>query len=96
MSFSFDFRACKADFSDSEKEALVFFTLFVGMPVITEKNVEDFASRVRAFERVYGALTAAAEFPRETLLSAVGLRTNASEMTRAAFGKKLLQKLYRS
>lgn len=96
MSFSFDFRACSASLSDSEKESLIYFTLFVGMPVITEKNVEDFASRVRAYERVYGALTAAAEFPQSLLLSAVGLRTNASEMTRAAFGKKLLQKLYRS
>jgi hypothetical protein len=74
-------------------EALIFATMRIGMPTITAENAETFTVRLYAFTRVYGPLLMQATDrgiePVPIRLADVqlriGLRTNATRMTDAAF-----------
>lgn len=79
-------------------EALSFLTISVGIHQITEKNAEEFYDRVTQVEKKRGvtlnSVTEDNELqPRpitlDDVLAHVGLRTNASPMTKTQFGKTL-------
>jgi len=80
-------------------EALVFLTMGIGMNKITEDNEGEFFSRVDMWESVSGTmLRLGPERERyyltyEDVHRRVGLGTNASNLTKAAFHKKLIEQL---
>lgn len=79
-------------------KALVFYTMRVGMNEITEANADEFAERVIAVEEREGANVYLFEeetgftmrpITVEDVRAHVGLRTNASRLSKAAFRKTL-------
>ena len=84
-------------------EALVFYTLNVGMGAITAKNAEEFYFRVHQAETMFGAVLnewgPEDEQPRQVFISLddvkahIGLATNASNLTKSAFDKRLRERL---
>lgn len=74
-------------------ETLVFMSLFIGMPTITEGNAAEFYTRTRMYETVFGpSLIKDGEFAMltwEHVQSHIGLRTNATPKTRAKFNGEL-------
>lgn len=75
-------------------DALIWTTLIVGVPKITEKNVDEFHRRVRMFEHVCGpVLTKNCGTPspltREQIEQHIGLSTNADTCTVTQFNKKV-------
>lgn len=74
-------------------QCMCFGSMFIGMPIISDGGKDDwreFALRLRAWEAVAGQLSSSGEpIPAETVKRFIGLRTNASRMTRAQFLKKL-------
>lgn len=76
--------------SDGAKESLIFHTMFLGINRVTEDNYRDFYRRYIQFNRAQGYeepyyLTA------EDVHNAIGLHTNASPITPAAWRKKLAE-----
>jgi hypothetical protein len=77
-------------------QTIVFATMNVGMPRITEKNADVFFARVRLWEKLMGAGTHDAHL-NEILVSAsdvrehIGLFTNASSMTNTQFRTRLFE-----
>lgn len=72
----------------SRRESVIFGTMFLGVNPITEDNHEEFYKRHVKFYHAQGwepFLTL------EDAHNAVGLGTNASTITPAAFNKKLVQ-----
>lgn len=88
-------------------EALVWMTIFIGMREITEKNWEQFYWRTRLLEVTTGAYRQTGTydddgkiihreeqfFTIDEIKSMIGLRTNASEMTKAEFYKNKIKDL---
>jgi hypothetical protein len=73
-------------------ECLIWATIFVGINRITEENWKEFALRLRAWEIGVGCISASNEpLEAETVRRAIGLSTNASPETPAAFKKKLAE-----
>ena len=80
-------------------ETLIWATMIVGLPDITEKNAEEFYFRIRFYERTQGALrtrfSADGEDITPVFVSAdevrkhIGLGTNASRETRPAWIKRM-------
>ena len=66
---------------------LIWMTISVGMNEITKKNWPVFYGRVAALEGYGGATGITAK----AVEAPIGLGTNASEMTAAAFEKKMLR-----
>ena len=98
MALSFDFSELadpticrKTDGTVSgSTECVIWATIFVGLPRITDANWRDFATRVRAYETCFGALSSSDEpLPPELIHQHIGLRTNASPMTKRAFQANL-------
>ena len=76
---------------NGQVEAVIFLTMLIGMNKITTENVKDFTSRVRLYERLFDPITSSGE-PTNTLIefeSLIGLTTNASPMSDAAFWKQI-------
>ena len=75
-------------------EALIWATLLVGMPQITEKNVSEFAFRLRLYETVEGHLVHypgyAMPIPFSQVKRHIGLHTNANPLTRAQYIKNVI------
>lgn len=73
-------------------ECVIWATMFVGIPKITEANAEDFALRLRQWENVAGCISS-----RSTPITAaevrqcIGLETNASTKSKAAFKANVAQ-----
>lgn len=92
MSLNYDIRALPAYLKEGrewqETESLIFLTIAVGLNEITEKNRVEWIVRLRLMAGRIGGKDHA------TLLEAaaskrIGLRTNATRMTRAQFLKRL-------
>ena len=76
--------------SDGAKESLIFHTMFLGINHIKEDNYRDFYKRYVQLQHANGwepYLTP------EDVHNAVGLHTNASRITPAAWRKKLNESL---
>jgi hypothetical protein len=89
---SLDWDATKAPNWDKvnpqAQESLIFGTMFLGVNPITEENYKEFYKRHVTFYHAQGWK------PYLTLAdvhNAVGLATNASQITPAAFKKKLME-----
>lgn len=77
------------------RDALVWLTLVIGMPRITESNAIEFAKRSYMYERVCDPLRRDHEgnpiyITLGDVQDWIGLRTNASEWTPLQFSKKLV------
>jgi hypothetical protein len=71
---------------------IIFRTMFIGMPVIDEKNCEEFHRRSAMWDRMMGE-SRKLEF--EDVQSYIGLRTNANQWTKAKFKSHLFEVLER-
>jgi hypothetical protein len=103
MSLDFSYKDCKntGRFNDpADPEAwnpvaanMPWMMLGIGMNAITPKNVDDVKQRVRAYQVVNGPFLRTGKGPVYLLDSDidefVGMRTNITQMTRAAFTKTL-------
>lgn len=72
-------------------EYLIFSTMSVGMGEITEANWEEFYAREVLQWHVYGGLKVTPEQVRQH----IGLKTNASPITKAAFNASVIKHLRR-
>lgn len=70
--------------------ALIWDTMTVGLGEVTEKNLDEWMYRLCIMDRVYPREM---KITRQDLVSHIGLRTNASTFTRAAFKKKAMNML---
>lgn len=87
-----DVEALKADTPDGwpVTEGAVWLCMIVGVPSITEKTAEKFWLRVHEWEAVNGPiLTNGHRYTPEDVTRRIGLRTNASSLTDAAWRKKV-------
>jgi hypothetical protein len=64
-----------------------------GFPAITERNVKEVWRRVDESQKLYGALMGNAKgpvwFTKEDIVRHIGLRTNATNFTKAEFDAKM-------
>lgn len=93
MALTFDYGACNDTLTDEHYsrwiEYVTFNTMFVGMPEITELNYSQFIMRVMMFNAARGDCVYNTSQLTEAVLPFIGLRTNASPYTDAAFVKRL-------
>jgi hypothetical protein len=98
MSLDFDFSRCadpaalRADTEDGwpVTDCTIWLCLIVGIDTITEQNAEAFWHRVYAWETITGPLnTSGRRMEPADIRNRIGLRTNASRLTDAAWRKKL-------
>lgn len=79
-------------------DAIVWATMAVGIPEITEKNVDEFYARVHLFELLVGSYRQkegkAVYITKDDVKRRVGLYTNASRYTRNQFNKIRLERYY--
>ena len=85
-----------------ETELLIFYTMNLGMGLITESNVNKFILRFRMYEVLFGMSKwrnvdgERINAISDTLIRKhIGLRTNASKISDAEFNKKMLKQLVR-
>jgi len=78
-------------------ESLIFATMFTGINTITEKNVEEFFLRIYMWEKSFGALRFSNGEPKfftlKEIVPFIGLKTNASPLTKAQFKNNLARSL---
>lgn len=94
MALTFDYKECDQELLTDEHyerwtEYVVFNSMFVGMPHITQQNYSLFVMRVMQFNAATNSGIKDAWELTKAVLPYVGLRTNASPMTDAAFAKEL-------
>ena len=78
-------------------DTMIWMCLFVGIPDIAEKNLFQFFSRCRIYERMFGVLRredGGKEHPVtiEEIQMHIGLKTNASNFSDAEFQKKVFRR----
>ena len=85
-----------------ETELLIFYTMNLGMGLITQNNVDKFILRFRMYEVLYGMAKwwnvngQRVNVISDTLIRKhIGLRTNASSISDAQFNKNMLKQLVR-
>lgn len=106
MSLDWDVREVAEEFKTDDEwpvtEALIWSTLSVGIPAITEATVEKFATRLNMVAQLYGPpLTVVDDDgrmrPQRITLTEVrqriGLRTNVSRLSDAAFKTRMYKRL---
>jgi hypothetical protein len=79
----------------AKTQSIIFGTMYVGIPRITEKTADEFFSRISEYERVTSPLTygfnpesgKVEDLPitREDVEAHIGLSTNASRLTKKQF-----------
>lgn len=71
-------------------ECVIWATMFVGLPRITEANWADFAARCHAWERAVGELSSSGKpLPADLIRKCIGLSTNATSKSLTTFKKDL-------
>ena len=85
-----------------ETELLIFYTMNLGMGLITQNNVDKFILRLRMYEVLYGMAKwwnvngQRVNVISDTLIRKhIGLRTNASSISDVQFNKNMLKQLVR-
>tara|TARA_R110000824_G_scaffold2815_4_gene12869 strand:+ start:1826 stop:2206 length:381 start_codon:yes stop_codon:yes gene_type:complete len=85
-----------------ETDLLIFYTMNLGMGLITESNVDKFILRFRMYEVLHGMSKwrnvdgERINAISDTLIRKhIGLRTNASSISDAQFNKNMLKQLVR-
>jgi hypothetical protein len=87
---------------DGISKSLVFMTMFIGMDEITKDNMDEFYTRAHIWEKCFGALTCGmvddkpVDRPIEyaDVVRRIGLKTNGGSMTKAAWSKHVMTRLY--
>ena len=78
-------------------ECVIWATMFVGLPTITDANAEEFAVRLAQWEHGLGCLsTRGTPITPDEVRRCIGLTTNASSHTRAKFHKQLAEAMERN
>lgn len=73
-------------------ECLIWALMFVGIPNVDAANLRTVCRRIRMWETANGPIsTRGTPLEGHEIRDRIGLRTNASSMTEAAFRKKLGQ-----
>jgi hypothetical protein len=79
-------------------EALIWLTIGIGMGDITEENVDEFTARVMIWEKVRGNYLRLDKEPyyltRSDIERRIGLWTNASRETKAAWNKNMMRLMW--
>jgi len=90
-------------------DSLIWATMFLGLDRITAENCEEFYTRIRIYERLFGAIMVRTSVPTpgeafvqtdvpctlEDIKQHIGLRTNADSMTPLQFDRKICERLRR-
>jgi hypothetical protein len=74
-----------------EVQSVIFLTMTLGMPKVTEENASEFYRRYLMVEPVFGWKDTGVDLA--LLRSLAGLSTNASSKTMAAFKKDVMREL---
>lgn len=89
----------EGDFQWAITETLIWATIWLGMSSITEANWQRFATRLRLYENAFGATMRKDgedwKIRPEDVHRRIGLSTNASPLTEAAFRKRVFDRLMR-
>lgn len=98
MSLNYDLReiASWEDLDGGLIQTIVFMSMFVGMPIIAKDGKDsfrEFYQRCHAWEIAYGQIRAEHWVKPEECERFIGLKTNASRITRTAFNKQIGRKL---
>lgn len=85
-------------FDELMTKCIVFATMHVGINSITEKNVDEFITRVRMIEDVgtkfwYKAGGDYQRIPASAIRRRIGLGTNASTYTKSEFEKHVIRRM---
>jgi hypothetical protein len=84
-------------------ETLIFCTMFVGIPRITEANALEFYKRVSLYEKLFGSFIYAVDkdgnridhkIKLADVERLIGLHTNADPLTEAKFRKRVVDRYY--
>jgi hypothetical protein len=96
-----DFRDINDGFESIKTQGLVFATMAIGMYTITDANAGEFYARIKMLEGVNGHLVVGPEnedgssryyfYSPDDIQRRIGLRTNASSLTKTKFLNHLLQ-----
>jgi hypothetical protein len=77
---------------------IVWAAMFIGMPSITEKNVDVFIDRCRLMDKIAGPIVTCvvdgkrvSAFNADVIRQCIGFRSNASTKTKTEFVKNLLK-----
>lgn len=77
---------------DGITDCLIWATMFIGMNEITEDNALEFADRLYIYEMVAGNISSRnTPITHEEVFDRIGLYTNASKITKAAFKTKIMK-----
>lgn len=99
MSLDYDLRKLDdRERSDTTTTAMIFLTMTVGISEITEKNAEEFYARTYAWETAVGTMRRGPDGGSLRITPAdvrdyIGLRTNASPLTKTQFAAKVMRGL---
>lgn len=105
MSLDWDATACDPRALEESEwrmtEAIIFAMMGIGLGSITEKNAEEFAERLHAWQKVYGPVATdvtpdglvgvEAKWPDVKLR--IGLRTNVSTISYPKFKNQLIRRV---
>lgn len=75
----------------SATEEMIFATMAVGLPGVSEANADTFYARLRTWQRLIG-VPAEEQVTPEKVRRYVGLRTNVSADTDAAWRKRIIDR----
>lgn len=78
-------------------DALIWASIYIGFSAITEKNADEISERLMMWQKATSPLLVSTNGPiwitPADVHQHIGLRTNATPLTKAAFNKKLLRVL---
>jgi hypothetical protein len=82
-----------------ETESLIWYTMFVYMPLVSESNASEFYKRIHLYEKLFGPSMSSFEDGKriphpvtfEMVKKHIGLHTNAESKTMAAFKKHVIE-----
>lgn len=97
-----DFEEISEGFEWSVTDAMIWATMLIGMNQITEANADEFFIRLKMSEAINGSPFYATDengetvdvgWKKEMVDRRIGLRTNATEMTKAKFNGRITKTL---
>lgn len=93
-----DYKELTKDENRTLTDTLIWATMFVGIPTITENNAKEFYARLRLMELLNGTFVSqkgkAYYLTLEDVERRVGLTTNAISLTRAQFLKSKVNRYF--
>lgn len=87
----------------NKTESIIFYTMLIGMPGISESNCAEFYSRIHLYERLFGSILYSVDennnrvdFPITfgDIERRIGLNTNASSIPKTKFKNSMVQRFF--